>query len=65
MKIGTNLGNFKKGFSLKKALSKTYEVKGRKGIYKSGKHKGKVTLCGFLTFPQILIGHKIKLVLIK
>ena len=65
MKIGTRLGNLKPYFSLEKALSKTYEVKGRKAVYKTGKKKGIVSFSGIIFVPQILIGHKIKLVLKK
>ena len=65
MKIGTNLGNLKPYFSLEKALSKTYEVKVRKAIYKTGKKKGRVSFSGIIFVPQILVGRKVKLKLQK
>lgn len=61
MKIATSLGDFKRYFSIEKALNKVYEIKGRKQRFKDGR----VNIYGVCTFPQILIGHKVKLVLVK
>ena len=57
-KIG--IGHRRPHISLSKALEKEYEVKGT--IVKSGKFKGNIMpkIC----VPQILIGHKVKLILV-
>lgn len=53
-----NLGCHKPYFTLEEALSRIYEVKG----YKQKKKKG---IEARINVPSILIGHKIKLLLIK
>lgn len=52
------IGNRRPLISLKEAISRVYEVKG----YKDNVNK---TIRARIEFPSILIGHKVKLVLIK
>lgn len=57
-KIDTiTVGNIRNGYSLEGALNKVYEVKGY--LTKSN------NLISMISFPQILIGHKFKIVLVE
>lgn len=55
------IGNRKPYISLEKALSREYEVLAT--AIKKGKQKGRIH--PLIRVPQILIGHKVKLILVK
>lgn len=67
MKKKTIIGfsNRKPYISLEEALNKIYEINPNKAVYRNGKRKGQRKLNPLITVPQILIGHKVKLVLVE
>ena len=62
IKLNAKSQRFKPYFSIEKSLNKIYTIKGAKSY---NKKSGKSVVLGFSTFPQILIGRKIKLILVK
>ena len=60
-KIGTTLGKFKSKISLEQALNKVYNIDGYK--YIDGKKQPRIQARN-ICVPSILIGHKVKFVLV-
>ena len=58
MRIPTKLGNHKPNISFDEAIERTYEIKANRNFKNN-------SISGTCSFPSILIGHKVKLILIK
>ena len=57
-KKAKRVGGYRPNFSLEEALKRTYKIRG----YLNKKQN---SICAACSFPSILTGHKVKLVLIK
>lgn len=66
--VAPNVGRFRCYISLEEALAKVYEVKGyliNQNRMDASGHKRPPTRAACLNVPSILIGHKVKLVLVE